>query len=212
LVGLLCPFYHNFAPVNKKIQGGCWTAILAMPMPGVLFTVSIVLRNSGLTDSSIALYHYFRGKDELFVDVCLHGFELMTRRFESAEKMTEGRPAAERIISFFDGYVSFFFENRDYYELIERLQINREKLNIPEELMERIKQASSASLAPMVRAISAGGVESSEERTFEQVILFVAFAEGLFQCLRKGLLDRTGVPFGNVRSLILSKLQGLLEG
>jgi hypothetical protein len=27
---------------------------LAMPMSGVLFTVSIVLRNSGLTDSSIA--------------------------------------------------------------------------------------------------------------------------------------------------------------
>ena len=90
-----------------------------------------IARDSRLTTG--ALYHYFRGKDELFVDVCLHGFELMTRRFESAEKMTEGRPAAERIISFFDGYVSFFFENRDYYELIERLQINREKLNIPED-------------------------------------------------------------------------------
>jgi DNA-binding transcriptional regulator YiaG len=147
-----------------------------------------------------------------FVDVCLHGFELMKRRFESAEKMTEGRPPAERIMAFFDAYVSFFFENRDYYELIERLQINREKLRIPEELMERIKQASSVSLAPMVRAVSAGGGERAEEKTFEQVILFVAFAEGLFQCLRKGLLDRTGVPFGNVRSLILSKLPGLLEG
>jgi len=44
--------------------------------------------------------------------------------------------------------ISFFFENRDYYELIERLQINREKLRIPEELMERMKTASSASLAP----------------------------------------------------------------
>ncbi|MFO7460142.1 MAG: TetR/AcrR family transcriptional regulator [Desulfatiglandales bacterium] len=169
-----------------------------------------IARDAGLTTG--ALYHHFRGKDELFVDVCLHGFELMNRRFESAEKMTEGRPPAERIMAFFDAYVSFFFENRDYYELIERLQINREKLRIPEELMERIKQASSASLAPMVRAISAGGGDWSEKRTFEQVILFVAFAEGLFQCLRKGLLDRTGVPFGDVRSLILSKLPGLLEG
>lgn len=169
-----------------------------------------IARDAGLTTG--ALYHYFRGKDELFVDVCLHGFELMNQRFESAEKMTEGRPPAERVMAFFDAYVSFFFENKDYYELIERLQINREKLRIPEELMERMKKASNASLDPMVRTLSGKKNMQGGSRVFEQVILFVAFAEGLFQCLRKGLLDRTNVPFGNIRSLILSKLSGLLKG
>lgn len=167
-----------------------------------------IARDAGVTTG--ALYHHFRGKDELFVDVCLHGFELMNRKFESAEKMTEGRPPAERVMALFDAYVAFFFENRDYYELIERLQINRERLRIPEELMEKMQQASSASLAPMVRVLSAGGGTGS--RVLEEVILLVAFAEGLFQCMRKGLLDREKVPFGHVRSLVLSKIRGLLDG
>lgn len=169
-----------------------------------------IARNAGVTTG--ALYHYFRGKDELFVDVCLHGFELMNRRLEAAEKMTEGRPPAERIMAFFDGYVSIFFEKRDYYELIERLQINREKLRVPEELLEKMKEASRSALAPMIRALSADENKPGEDKVVEQVIFFVAIAEGLFQCMRKGLMDRANVPFGNIRSLVLSKLPGLLEG
>jgi hypothetical protein len=52
LVGLLTPFYHNSGLVNKKFQrlvGGDFSDTKAE----VLFTVRIVLRNSGASDSSI---------------------------------------------------------------------------------------------------------------------------------------------------------------
>jgi AcrR family transcriptional regulator len=166
-----------------------------------------IAAQAGMTTG--ALYHHFRGKDELFVEVCLHGFELMDRKFKSAEKMTQGLPPAERILAFFDAYVSFFFEHADYYELIETLQIDREKLNIPEPLVRRMDQASAAALVPMVRVLS----EQNEapQAVMEQVLLLVAFAEGLFQCKRKGLLDRMNIPFGNLRRLVMTKLPGLLE-
>ena len=53
LVGLLSFLYHNLPPVNKKIL---WVldGDFGDAEAEVLFTVGIVLRNSGLTDSSIA--------------------------------------------------------------------------------------------------------------------------------------------------------------
>ena len=53
MVGLLPVFYHNSAPVNKKllrVLGGDFIDAGTE----VLFTVTIVLRKSGVTDSSIA--------------------------------------------------------------------------------------------------------------------------------------------------------------
>jgi hypothetical protein len=43
-------FYHNFAAVNKKIQGALGGNFVGAD---VLFTVPIVVRKSGMTDSSI---------------------------------------------------------------------------------------------------------------------------------------------------------------
>ena len=49
-MGLLTFFYHNSAAVNKKIRGALGGNFLGAE---VLFTVRIVLRKSGVTDSSI---------------------------------------------------------------------------------------------------------------------------------------------------------------
>jgi len=52
LMGLLTFFYHNSAAVNKKIRGALGGNFLGAE---VLFTVRIVLRKSGVTDSRLAL-------------------------------------------------------------------------------------------------------------------------------------------------------------
>ena len=168
-----------------------------------------IAQEAGVTTG--ALYHHFSGKDQLFVEVCLHGFQIMRQRFETAAKITEGRPPAERIMAFFDAYISFFFENRGYYELIERLQINREMLNISGELMKKMEQASKSAVEIMTRALIEAESSLTDAQINERVILFISFAEGLFQCVRKGLLERSGVSFGNIRSFMLSKIEGLLD-
>jgi hypothetical protein len=52
LVRLLSSFYHNSADVNKKIQGAL-SGNFIDPDAKVLFRVRIVLRKSGVADSSI---------------------------------------------------------------------------------------------------------------------------------------------------------------
>jgi len=135
----------------------------------------------------------------------------MKRRFDTAAKITEGQQPAERIAAFFDAYISFFFENRGYYELIERLQINRELLNISGELMKKMEQASRSAVEIMTHALMEEESSLTDAQIDEWVILFISFAEGLFQCVRKGLLERSGVSFGNIRSFMLSKIEGLLD-
>ena len=49
-MGLLTSFYHNSAAVKKKIQGALGGNFVG---DDVLFTVPIVVRKSGMTDSSI---------------------------------------------------------------------------------------------------------------------------------------------------------------
>ena len=52
MVGLLYPFYHNSAPVNKEFRGAL-EGDFSDAEAEVLFTVRIVLRKSGVSDSSI---------------------------------------------------------------------------------------------------------------------------------------------------------------
>ena len=168
-----------------------------------------IAQDAGVTTG--AVYHHFTGKDELFVEVCLRGFQIMKRRFQTAAKITEGRPPAERIVAFFDAYISFFFEDRGYYELIEQLQINRKQLNISEKLMKKTEGASRSSVEVVTRALMETDLPLTDAQINERVILFVSFAEGLFQCMRKGLLERSSVSFGDIRSFMLSKIEGLLD-
>ena len=51
-VGLLTSFYHNSAPVNKKIHGVLGDNFIDAEAE-LLFTVRIVLGKSGVTDLSI---------------------------------------------------------------------------------------------------------------------------------------------------------------
>ncbi|MBN2124171.1 MAG: TetR/AcrR family transcriptional regulator [Deltaproteobacteria bacterium] len=168
-----------------------------------------IARDAGVTTG--ALYHHFTGKDELFVEVCLQGFEILKRRFETAEKMTDGRPPEERIVALFDAYVAFFVEHRGYYELIERLQFQEKRLPIPEELVRKAEAASRQAIEPMIRVLTEPPMGLDDSQVMGRVLLMVCFAEGLFQCMRKGLLERSGVPFGDIRALVLSKVSAILE-
>jgi AcrR family transcriptional regulator len=167
-----------------------------------------IARDAGVTTG--ALYHHFTGKDELFVEVCLQGFEILKRRFDTALKMSDGRPAEERVVALFDAYVAFFVEHRGYYELIERLQLQEKSRPIPEELLQKAEAASKRSLEPMVRVLTEGPQGLDASQAMERVLLMVCFAEGLFQCMRKGLLERSAVPFGDIRALVLSKVPAIL--
>jgi AcrR family transcriptional regulator len=176
-------------------------------------TLRSIADGAGVTTG--ALYHHFQGKDELFVEVCLQGLDLLGQRFGTALELTAGRPRAERVMALFDAYAAHFLEERGYFLLIERLQTTPQaELPIEPSLARRVEKASRRLLAQMTELIRSSDVEESTESQTEaqqKMLLLVSFAEGIFSCERRGLLKRYGVELAELRAMLLDRVEGLLE-
>jgi AcrR family transcriptional regulator len=165
-------------------------------------TLREIARDAGVTTGS--LYHHFSGKDELFVEVCMEGMRHLLRRLQTATRLTEGRPMTERLLALFDAYAAFFLEERAYYELIERLQLSPDQLNIGPALAARVAQATQQIFDGMVQMLGEAEPGLVPEELPQRVLTAVAMAEGLVACERKGFLSQLGLSLGAVRGVVLS--------
>lgn len=172
-------------------------------------TLREIARDAQVTTGS--LYHHFSGKDELFVEVCMEGMRHLLGRLNAAAEATAGRPIDERSIALFDAYVSFYIEERGYFELINRLQTHREQLNIDSDLADRVEQASQKIVDEMVKLVRQAAPGLSEAETKQRVLLAVGMGEGLVSCDRRGLLGRFGLTLGSFRGTILRMFQELIR-
>lgn len=71
--------------------------------------------------SATALYHHFKGKDDLVSRVVDIGY----RRFgEYLQKAIAGQPkgSVERLLAMGEGYVRFAFDNREYFRVLYSIQ------------------------------------------------------------------------------------------
>ncbi len=160
-------------------------------------TLREIARAARVTTGS--LYHHFSGKDELFVEVCVEGMRKLLRRFQTAVELSEGRPLPERLVALFDAYAAFFVDERGYYQLIERLQRQREELAIDRELAARVDAVTGEILESLFALIQRASSLKAKEARLKGLML-LALAEGLFSCEQRGLLARFGLSLGAFRS------------
>jgi AcrR family transcriptional regulator len=163
-----------------------------------------IAHEAGMTTG--ALYHYFKGKDELFVEVCLHGYRIMLKRLDAAAKLTECQPPAERIVAFLDAYFGFFLEHGGYFELIEQFDREAESLKIGPELRRRVQDASRVAQGRIQEALGAKSPASAAKAE-----LLTALAQGVIQRMRIGAFEQAGVSFGEIRRLCGETIRRLIQ-
>lgn len=151
-----------------------------------------------------ALYHHFSSKDELFVEICVEGMRKLVGRLNTASRLTEGRTPAEQLIALFDAYIAFYWEDRGYYELIERLERGADQLNIRSELASRVESMSKQILTEMVAILRRAEPVFDEQEAQKRVLFAIATTEGLVACERRGMLARAGLELASFRSMIIS--------
>ncbi len=159
-----------------------------------------------------ALYHHFAGKDEVFVEVCVEGMQLLKQRLKHAGVMTEGRPPAERMVALFDTYLAWAIENQGYFVNIERIQVHREELNISAELAIRVDDIGQEMIDDMVEGLMRHDPKLDLEDARQRVLLAVAMTEGLVSCQRRSILERFQVDMAAFRRNIIAISEALMGG
>lgn len=152
-----------------------------------------VARDAGVTTKP--LYYHFGSKDDLLIQVCLHGLSLIDNRLQIAMKMTEGQPALDRLMACYDAYVSFFMENIGYYDIISLTMNSLDMWNIDpvkrEKLIEAINQ--------IFRHVAT--IQQEEQDVFSlQTILYGSSIYGIIHHYRTGFFDRNNITLGSIRN------------
>jgi len=168
-----------------------------------------VCKEAGVTTG--ALYHHFSGKDELFVEVCVEGLQLLLQRLKTTGEMTEGRPPSERMIALFDAYLLWAMENQGYFVNIERIQVHREELNISMELASRVDDIAQEMVDHMVEGLMRHDPRLKLEEARQRVLLAVAMTEGLVSCQRRDILERFQVDLAAFRENLIAVAKALMD-
>jgi AcrR family transcriptional regulator len=172
-------------------------------------TLRQIARDANVTTGS--LYHHFSGKDELFVEVCAEGMRRMLERLRATARLTEGSAVADRLLAIFDAYVTFFLEERGYFDLIAYLQASPEQLNIGPQLAQRVDELSTRFLDEMA-GILGRQPHLDEAEAKKRVLFAVALAEGLVACERRALLSSFGLSLGAFRGMIRQMAERVVLG
>lgn len=159
-----------------------------------------------------SLYHHFSGKDELFVEVCAEGMRRLVDRLRSAGRLTEGGSVADRFLAMFDAYVTFYLEERGYFDLLTHLQSSPEQLNIGPELAQRVDALSQRFVEDMVDLLARTDSRLDRDEARRRVLLAVALAEGLVACERRSLLAAFGQSLGAFRGMIRQVAERVVAG
>jgi AcrR family transcriptional regulator len=163
-----------------------------------------IAKDAGLTTG--AVYHHFSGKDELFVEVCLQGYQILLERLDAAAKLTQGRPPRDRILAYLDAYLGFFVEKSGYFDLIERFERSATLLRIPSDLRERTHAAQKRLMDLIRRAIG-----EDLPNCAAKAELLAALGQGFIQRMRSHAFEQAGVSVGQVRELLGDIVQSLVD-
>lgn len=152
------------------------------------------------------LYYHFGSKGDLLIRVCLYGFDLIEKRFEVVRQVSEGQPLVDRMMAYYDSYVSFFVEFKGYHDVItltmsylDRLDIEQEKKELLYKAVERIWDY-----------VDFAGKEPGEAYPLE-VILYGSLMYGIIHHVRAGYFDRNNIPLGVVRKGVHKVVQSFME-
>jgi len=156
-----------------------------------------IAANAKLTTG--AVYFHFKNKKDIYKAICMEAIDILINKFRDgiAKKDTPNK----KLISTFDSYLSFFEENRDYYNILMEAKADysiedQEFHNIAAKFQELIEVSEE----PIRMGI--------QNKTFREVdprmlsMLLAAVTEGMMQYKKMGMLDIMNISDTDFRNFM----------
>lgn len=137
-----------------------------------------------------AIYFHFKSKRDIYTTICIEAIEMLLKKFREGMRSREGIP--RKLISTFDSFLSFYYENRDYYNIL--MEYKSEYVNggeAKEEMIRKLKE-----LIELVARTAHDGIRTGDYREIDPMMLALFLAsvgEGMLQYKKLGLLAAMNV-------------------
>ncbi len=172
---------------REKILQTARQLFLKMGYNGI--SMRTIASEAGLTTG--AVYFHFKNKMDIYRTICLEATELLITRFKEA--VAEQEKPQNKLISTYDAFITFYNENRDYYNLLMEYKSAYES----DDSVERDEVARSMNeLMKIITHTLHEGVEKKIYRNVDPVpmaLLLASITEGMLQYKKMGIFDAAGV-------------------
>ncbi len=133
-----------------------------------------------------AVYFHFSNKKEIYKAICLEAIDMMVSMFR--KRMAERTTPNQKLISIFDSYLEFFYQHRDYYNILMEVKADYDQGGEDMRLVvNRFKEVIFSGEEPIRMGIEQGIFRDIDPRKLS--IFLAALTEGMLQYKKIGILD-----------------------
>lgn len=134
-----------------------------------------------------AVYFHFKNKMEIYRTICFEAIDILNKNFRDA--ITKRNTINQKLISTFDSYIRFYYDNRDYYNILMEY-----KADYSADGMEGIESISSRMdvMIGIMRDVIGQGISEGAFQKLDPTMLslfLAAVAEGMLQFKKLGMLE-----------------------
>ncbi|TFH42473.1 MAG: TetR/AcrR family transcriptional regulator [Chrysiogenales bacterium] len=157
-----------------------------------------------------AIYFHFKDKKEIYTTICFEAIETLICNFRKG--MQSRKTPSQKLISTFDSYINFFYENRDHYNILMEYKAHYHPNENDHDMEIARKMCEMTDL--MEETIRVGVHEGSFREVNPRMlaILLAAVAEGMLQLKKLGVFDYLKISDKEFRKFMGDTMgQGILK-
>ncbi len=147
-----------------------------------------------------AIYFHFKNKKQIYSTICLEAIDTLHKLFY--EGMAARKTPAQKLISTYDSYLKFYYEYRDYYNILTEYKAEYD--DEPDPHKDEIQKKNIALLELMSGAFTDGVKRGDFKNLDPRMVAFFlsAVAEGMLQFKKLGVMDAAGISDRNFREFM----------
>lgn len=158
-----------------------------------------------------AIYFHFKNKRDIYETICLEALDMLTGKFRAVMGKKERIP--HKLISTFDSYLSFYYNNRDYYNILMeyKAEYGAEGEGGKEDITRKMKELLAIVMETIQRGIDGG--DFRETNPLLLAMFLAAVGEGMLQYKKIGLLSSMKIEDREFRKFIADVIgRGIEKG
>lgn len=134
-----------------------------------------------------AIYFHFRDKQDIYKTICFEAIDMLIGNFR--ERMQSRKTPSQKLISTYDSYIDFFYNNRDHYNILMeyKAQYDPELKDDHFEVTRKMNEMYGLMEETIRDGIRDGSFREIDARMLS--VLLAAVAEGMLQLKKLGIFD-----------------------
>ncbi len=157
-----------------------------------------------------AIYFHFRDKKDIYKTICFEAIDILIQSF--SERMQSRKTPSQKLISTFDSYIDFFYNNRDHYNILMEYRAHYDQ-DVKDDYLEVTKKLGEmyGLMEDTIRdGIREGSFRDIDPRMLS--MLLAAVAEGMLQLKKLGLFDYMEISDADFRRFMGDTIgRGILD-